>query len=124
VQSAPVTAASTTPLVSGLAAGTRVTSAATRVPSFQQLPLVTWQPALGATTYQVQLSRHLYPWVSVRSQTSVTTSALLPLTKHDLGTWYYRVRGMNLDLPSAAQQMAWSKPVAIRITGDRFVVLR
>lgn len=124
VQSAPVTTSASTPLVSGLADGTRVVSAATKVPSFQQLPLVTWRPALGATGYEVQVSRRLYPWVARWSRETAVTSAALPLSKRDVGTWYYRVRGIDPDLPAAAQKMAWSKPVALRITGDRFVVVR
>jgi hypothetical protein len=123
VQSQPVTTTASTPLVSGLAAGPRIVAAATRVPSFAQLPLITWRPALGAISYQVQLSRKLYPWGASRTMRAVVPSAVLPLTKHDVGTWYYRVRGVNPDLPPAAQAMAWSKPVAVRITGDRFVVL-
>jgi hypothetical protein len=123
VQSQPVTTAAATPLVSGLVAGPRIVAAASRVPSFAQLPLITWRPALGAISYQVQLSRKLYPWNAARTTRAVVPSAVLPLTKHDVGTWYYRVRGVNPDLPQAAQAMAWSKPVAVRITGDRFVVL-
>jgi hypothetical protein len=123
VQSQPVTTTAATPLVSGLVAGPRIVAAATRTPSFAQLPLITWRPALGAISYQVQLSRKLYPWNPARTVRAVVPSTVLPLTKHDVGTWYYRVRGVNPDLPQAAQAMAWSKPVAVRITGDRFVVL-
>lgn len=123
VQSQPVTTTASTPLVSGLVAGPRIVAAATRVPSFAQLPLITWRPALGAISYQVQLSRKLYPWNAARTTRAVVPSAVLPLTKRDVGTWYYRVRGVNPDLPQAAQAMAWSKPVAVRITGDQFVVL-
>lgn len=124
IQSAPVTTSATTPLASGLVAATRVASAVTRVPGFQELPLVTWQPAPGAASYQVQVSRKLYPWKTAWSQATDATSAVLPLTKRSVGTWYYRVRGRNADLPAAASAMAWSKPVAIRITGDRYVVGR
>lgn len=124
IQSAPVTTSSTTPLASGLVAATRVASAVTRVPGFQELPLVTWRPAPGAASYEVQVSRKLYPWKTTWSQSTDATSAVLPLTKRLVGTWYYRVRGRNPDLPAAAAAMAWSKPVAIRITGDRFVVGR
>ncbi|HVV59048.1 MAG TPA: hypothetical protein VHC45_11860 [Gaiellaceae bacterium] len=124
VQSAPVTTSSTTPLASGLVAATRVASAATRVPGFQELPLVTWRPAPGAASYEVQVSRKLYPWKTAWARSTDATSAVLPLTKRSVGTWYYRVRGRNPDLPAAAAAMAWSKPVAIRITGDRFVVGR
>jgi hypothetical protein len=122
VQSTPVTTSSTTPLASGLVAGARVASAVSRVPGFQELPLVTWQPAAGAASYEVQVSRQLYPWKAVWSHPTVATSAVLPLTKRSVGTWYYRVRGRNPDLPAAAAAMAWSRPVALRITGDRFVV--
>jgi hypothetical protein len=62
--------------------------------------------------------------VAVRKQTSVVTSDVLPLAKTDKGTWYYRVRGINPNLPGSAQKLAWSKPVAIRISGDRFVVVK
>ncbi len=122
VQSTPVTTSSTTPLASGLVAATRVASAVSRVPGFQELPLVTWQPAAGAASYQVQVSRRLYPWKTSWSTATVATSVVLPLTKRSVGTWYYRVRGRNPDLPAAAAAMAWSQPVALRITGDRFVV--
>ena len=72
----------------------------------------------------MQVSRKLYPWKTAWSQATDATSAVLPLTKRSVGTWYYRVRGRNADLPAAASAMAWSKPVAIRITGDRYVVGR
>ena len=54
----------------------------------------------------------------------LATSIVLPLSKNDAGVWFYRVRGVNPSLPSGAQQMSWSKPVQIRITGDQFVVVK
>ena len=122
VQSAPVTTTSTTPYASGMYNG-RVVSAVRKVPQFTQLPLVTWSPAIGAQTYQVEMSRKLYPWKAVRSQTSVVTSAVLNLTTADVGTWYYRVRGINPYLLGNAQKMAWSSPVALRITGNQFRIV-
>jgi hypothetical protein len=124
MQSAPLTTTSNTPYVSGVAGGTRVVSAASPTPSFQELPVITWKPAMSAYTYEVQLSRHLYPWSPVHTVTSVVSSAVLPLTRHDIGTWYYRVRGVNPNLVGPAQKLSWSKPVAIRISGDRFVVVK
>jgi len=124
MQSAPVTTISETPYASGLINGTRVVSAAGLKPSFQELPLITWQPALAADSYEIQLSRQAYPWVAVRSQTSVVTSTVLPLTKHDLGVWYYRVRGVNPNLSGPGQKLAWSRPVAVRISGDHFIVIK
>lgn len=124
MQSAPVTTKSQTPYASGLAESSRVVSAASKKPAFQLLPVVTWTPALAADTYEVQLSKRVYPWSPVKKLTSVVPSAVLPLDKSDLGTWYYRVRGVNPNLVGPAQKLAWSKPVAIRISGDRFRLVK
>jgi len=124
VQSAPVTTSAAAPYASGLVNATRLAAATTKRPSFQELPLVTWDPAIGAISYEVQVSRRAYPWKASVRMSAVVPSALLPLTKKSVGTWYYRVRGINPDLPPAAQAMSWSKPVAIRITGDRFVLVK
>ncbi len=53
------------PYVSGVVTGTRVVSATARRPTFQQLPLITWQPALAAQSYEIEVSRHAYPWDAV-----------------------------------------------------------
>lgn len=124
MQSAPLTTTSQTPFASGIVNGTRVVSAARQMPRFQELPVVTWKPALNAQTYEVQVSKTRYPWTAARSLTSVVTSAVLPLSRQDIGTWYYRVRGVNPNLVGPAQKLSWSNPVAIRISGDRFVVVK
>ncbi|MGH3026248.1 MAG: hypothetical protein ACRDLR_07375, partial [Gaiellaceae bacterium] len=112
-----------TPRASGLT-GTRVTSASRGHTLFTELPVITWTPALGAQGYQIQLSRHLYPWaVRIHLESSVP-SVTLPLTKTDVGKWYYRVRGLNANLPGTANKMTWSKTVSIRISGDRYVVVK
>jgi hypothetical protein len=124
LRSAPVTtAAAATPYVSGLTLKKRLVAGAGRVPSFVELPLITWKPAIGAVSYEIELSRHLYPWVAVDKQTSVVTSAVLPLTPSEHGKWYYRVRGVNPNLPAGAQKMTWSDTAAIRITGNQFAVV-
>jgi hypothetical protein len=123
LQSAPVTtAAAATPYASGLTAGPRLVAAANRVPKFTGLPLVTWKPALGAQSYEIQLSRRSYPWTPVLKQTSVVPSAVLNLSAKEAGTWFYRVRGVNSHLPSNGK-MTWSAPVEIRITGNQFKVV-
>jgi hypothetical protein len=125
LESEPVTtAAASTPYVSGVTAGPRLIAAATKVPSFTGSPLITWEPAMGAQSYEVQLSRHLYPWNPVSEQTSVVTSALLPLGSKDVGVWYYRVRGVNPNLPANAQKMTWSNTAELRITGNQFKVVK
>jgi len=125
LRSAPVTtSAAAMPYASGLSNGHRLVAAARRVPSFVELPLITWKPAIGAQSYEVELSRHAYPWVAVKQQTSVVPSALLQLSTSDRGRWYYRVRGVNANLPANAQKMTWSNPVSLRISGNLFAILR
>ena len=125
LRSAPVTTVGgSRPFASGLALGQRIVAGAGPVPKFVELPLVTWKPAIGAQSYEIELSRHAYPWSAVKKQTSVVTSTVLPLRKNDHGTWYYRVRGVNPNLPANAQKMTWSAPVAIKITGNLIAVLR
>ena len=80
--------------------------------------MITWKPAMSAVSYEVQLSRQLYPWAAAHSVSSVVPSAVLPLTRHDVGTWYYRVRGINPNLVGPAQKLSWSKPAKVRISGD------
>jgi hypothetical protein len=123
MQSMAVTTNQAAPLASGLQ-GSRVVSAAARQPAFVQLPVVTWEPALGAQSYELQLSRRPYPWKTVIKQVSVVPSATLNLTKDNVGLWYYRVRGINANLPGTAIKMTWSKPTAIRISGDVFTVVK
>jgi hypothetical protein len=101
-----------------------VVASAAKVPLVHDSPLVAWQPAVGATTYDVQLSKRSYPWRTTWTATTAATSIVLPLGKASVGTWYYRVRGENPALPVGAQAMSWSKPVRLRVTGDSFVVLK
>jgi hypothetical protein len=122
--SAPVATRTATPYVSGVVSGRRVTSAAHKLPRFRLLPLIAWQPALGAQLYDVEVSRTTYPWKPTIHQQTHATSLVLPLTKNQVGTWYYRVRGVNPNLPPNAQTMTWSRPVPIRITGDVFTVAK
>jgi len=118
-----VTARSRTPWVSGLAPSGRVTASAAKVPAVHDSPLVAWEPAVGATTYEVQVSRRSYPWKTTWSTTTAATSVVLPLDKTDVGSWWYRIRGINPALPVGAEAMSWSKPVRLRVTGDTFVIV-
>jgi len=119
-----VTAASDLPWVSGLSPNGRVIASASKVPSVHDSPLIAWQPAVGATTYDVQLSKKTYPWATTWSTTTAATSIVLPLGKSSVGTWYYRIRGINPALPAGAQAMSWSKPVRLKVTGDSFVIVK
>jgi hypothetical protein len=122
--SQPVVTAASTPFVSGLAPDGRVVASAAKVPTLHDSPLVAWEPAVGATTYEVQLSRKSYPWATTWSTTTAATSIVLPLGKAAVGTWYYRIRGINPALPQGAQTMSWSTAVRLKVTGDSFVVIK
>ena len=49
-----------------------------------------------------------------------STSAVLPL---GAGTWYYRVRGIDYNLPTGVQQMAWSDPEQIVVTKPKLKIV-
>jgi hypothetical protein len=119
-----VTTAGDLPWVSGLAPNGRVVASASKVPQVHDSPLIAWEPAVGATTYDVQLSRKSYPWRTTWTTNTAATSIVLPLARTQTGNWFYRVRGINPALPVGAQAMSWSKPVRLHITGDRFVVVK
>ena len=123
MESMAVTTDRSAPYASGIR-GARVVSAASARPTFSQLPVVTWDPAVGAQSYEIQLSRKLYPWRAAISQVSVVPSVTLNLKPTDVGVWYYRVRGVNANLPGSAIKMTWSKPAAIRISGNEFRVVK
>jgi hypothetical protein len=116
--SAPVVAQASTPFASGLSPTGRMVAAVKPRPSFHARPLIAWQPAIGAQSYQVQWSKKLYPWKPTGSITTRATAVVLPLSKP--GHWYYKVRGINPSLPVGAQNMDWSRPVSIAISGNVF----
>jgi hypothetical protein len=122
--SQPVLAGSGAPYVSGITPTGRMVAAVTPKPVIHDSPLVAWEPAVGAQSYEVQWSRTLYPWKDVNQgqlKPTPATSVVLPITQP--GTWYYRVRGINPSLPPGAQAMTWSTPVAIKISGQVWKVV-
>jgi hypothetical protein len=119
--SAPALTESGRPYASGLSPNGRLVAAAGGRPSFYGAPLVAWQPASGAAAYELQWSKTLYPFRSAGSIITPATSAVLPLKP---GRWYYRVRGIDLDIPGARQGMTWSAPVALRIAKPTFRVVK
>jgi hypothetical protein len=121
--SKPALSSAAAPFASGLSPTGRLIAAAGATPKFYGPPLVAWQPALGATAYELQTSKTKYPWRPIGdSYYTFSTAATLPLKP---GTWYYRVRGINLSLPAgAAQQMAWSTPIGLVVTKPKFRVVK
>jgi hypothetical protein len=109
------------PFASGLSPTGKLVSATTSKPSFYGPPLVSWQPTLAAAAYEVQWSKTKYPFITAATPIlTYGTSAILPLTA---GTWYYRVRGINLALPGGARAMAWSAAQPIVVAKPKFKIV-
>jgi hypothetical protein len=118
--SAPVVTGTKAPYVSGLSPNGYLFSAKRSRPAVYGTPLITWQPALGADQYEVQWSKKLYPWRTAGTKQTAGTALTLPLSP---GTWFYRVRGLNMSVAGNKPQMSWSDPVALRIARPRFRVV-
>jgi len=119
ISSQPTTTGSHGPYATGLSStGALVTAAHTA--KFYGEPLIAWTAAVGAGGYQVQWSRRPYPFIPRGSRYTFASSAVLPLKP---GTWYYRVRGFDFNLPTGAQAMAWSQPTKIVITAPTFRIV-
>ena len=109
------------PFATRLSPWGKLVSASSATPRFYGTPLVSWQPALGASVYEVQWSKSRYPFVTTTTPVlTAGTSAVLPLTP---GKWWYRVRGLNLALPAGARAMAWSKTQAVVVAKPTFAVV-
>lgn len=109
------------PFASGLSIGGRLVAASETQTEFYGTPLVAWNPAPGAASYEVQWSKRFYPFQARGTAKTFSTSALLPLTP---GTWYYRVRGVNLGIPGTGRQMTWSDPVKVVVARPRFRIVK
>jgi hypothetical protein len=122
--SQPLVTSAGKPFLSGVgASGRGVTAAGPRAVVFAS-PIAAWQPVVGATKYQVEMSRTLYPWRPAKTVGTPATSVVLPVTKYDAGVWYYHVRGIDQNLPPGARAMAWSSPIQVRVTGNQIAVVK
>jgi len=107
------------PSATGLSPGGRLFSAVHPAPKFYGSPLVTWEPATSAVSYEVQWSRNNARWHTRGTIKTASTSTMLPLTP---GKWYYRVRGVNDSLPGN-QLMSWSRPTLLVVTPPSFGIV-
>jgi hypothetical protein len=110
------------PYVSGLAPSGELVAARTPAPSFYRAALIAWEPALGATGYEVQWSKTRYPWKAASATPVYTTATSMLLEGLDPGTWYYRVRGIDPYVIGPIKPMTWSAPVRIRLVKPTFLV--
>jgi hypothetical protein len=111
------------PFVSGMSTTGRLIPATRTQALFYGSPIVAWNPALGAHGYEVQWSKKAVPFkAAATSIYTWSTSAVLPLKP---GTWYYRVRGINLVLAPGAQPMAWPEnPIKLVIAKPSFKIVK
>jgi len=86
-------------------------------------PIAAWQPVVGASKYQVELSPSLYPWRATKRVGAPATSVVLPITKFNAGVWYYRMRGYDDAPPAGARAMSWSTPIRLQVTGNRVAIV-
>jgi hypothetical protein len=105
------------PHVWGLTPQGKLRAATVGFPKVYGSPLIAWDPALGASAYEVQWSKSSYPWRPQGNLFTFSTSTTLQLKP---GKWYYRVRGIDLSLPTGAAQMAWSNKVGLTIAKPAF----
>ncbi|HYA09749.1 MAG TPA: hypothetical protein VEG24_09150, partial [Gaiellaceae bacterium] len=123
--SEPTLTAAGDAFATGLSSDGRLISAVNTT-KFYGSPLISWTPALGAESYEVQWSKtsypfvpQLYPGATFKGLMTATTSAVLPVGP---GTWYYRVRGYDYSLPTSVQQMSWSDPQKIIVAPPTFKI--
>ena len=88
--------------------------------------MIAWTPAFNADVYEVQYSKTAYPFKpeldprsKVKGFMTFSTSDVLPLSA---GTWYYRVRGIDYNLPTGVQQMSWSDPEKLVVSAPTFKI--
>jgi hypothetical protein len=131
ISSEPPLMAADDPFATGLSPKGRLISAA-RPATFYGQPLIAWAPILSAYRYEVQWSKRPYPFKAESSVMTASTALVLPV---GIGTWYYRVRAFDDNLPTGSQQLSWSdtekltvapptfKVTAVKVTPRKFKVL-
>lgn len=117
--SEPTVASPQAPFISGLSSTGKLVSAKS-TSQFYGRPLVAWTPALGAEKYEIEWSSDDSPFVAASNILTSSTAVVLPLTS---GTWYYRVRGFDYNLPAGSQQMAWSAVQKLTVSKPTFKVV-
>jgi hypothetical protein len=103
---------------SGLSASGRLVSRM-QTAKFYGQPLVAWNPAVNASGYELQWSKKPYPFKVVATHLTFATALVLNLKP---GTWYYRVRGFDYNMPTGDQKMVWSSPTKIVVAAPQLHV--
>ena len=119
ISSRPSVTKNHSPFASGLSSSGKLVSA-TKTSTFYGQPLVAWTPAPAAWAYEVQWAKTAYPFRPGGKRLTWDTAYVLPLKP---GTWFYRVRGYDFNLPTGAQEMAWSQPVKLVVAAPKFRIV-
>jgi hypothetical protein len=119
--SQPVTTAEARPYLSGLSPSGYLVAARTVSPSFYRAALIAWEPAPGATGYEVQWSKTRYPWKAAAAPYYTAATSML-LEGLPTGVWYYRLRGIDPYLAGPIKQMTWSTPQRLTLIRPRFAI--
>jgi hypothetical protein len=114
-----MTTESGVPFASGLSKSGKVVSGSGEVPEFFQRIVVAWKPAVAANKYEVQFSKKKKAWKTLKRKFTVGTQLQVKLAP---GTWYCRVRGLDLSLPGSPG-LAWSDPVEVEMVAPTFTIV-
>jgi hypothetical protein len=116
---APVTAAQDA-FATGLSPTGHLFSAS-QTATFYGQPLVAWPPIMRGDRYEIEWSSTSYPFNAQGSIMTPSTSVMLPVA---IGTWYYRVRAFDDNLPTGAQSLGWSDTSKIVVAGAKFRIVK
>ncbi len=94
---------------------------AAQTASFYGAPLISWPTALAAYRYEVEWSAKSYPFVAAGQLMTASTAVVLPV---GTGTWYYRIRGFDDNLPTGSQMLSWSDTEKLVVAGATFKVVK
>lgn len=120
ITSEPARTSAQDPFATGLSPDGDLVSAVQKA-TFYGRPLIAWAPALSADGYEIEWSKKAYPFTAEGTIMTPATSVVLPLST---GTWYYRVRGIDYNLPTAAQMLSWSDTEQLTVAPPKFRVIK
>jgi hypothetical protein len=118
ISSEPSLTAHHVAFASGLSARGGLVSASLSTKFYGQ-PLVAWTPVAAGLSYEVQWSKSSYPFKPAGTRLTWSTSIVLPLRP---GTYWYRVRGIDYNIPSGAQEMTWSNQTKIVVAAPQLTI--
>jgi hypothetical protein len=108
------------PFATGLSTSGHLFSSS-QTSTFYGQPVVAWPPLMRADRYELEWSSNTAFTQNVGSTMTPATAAMLPVA---VGTWYYRVRGFDDNLPTNWQMLSWSDTQKIVMAGAKFRIVK